>query len=103
MRSDYIGAPKLAGDACIRTDKAIGRERGEKRMKKDIKNVLYIIMGWFMFSVALLIATLVFAPFVGWGSKAMGFYVDDRFNIMISAFINLVIFRAATSSTALTK
>ena len=67
-------------------------------MKKDIKNVLYIIMGWFMFSVALLIATLVFAPFVGWGSKAMGFYVDDRFNIMISAFINLVIFRAATAT-----
>lgn len=68
-------------------------------MKKDIKNVLYIVVGWSVVCLILLMTTLIFAPVVGWGSKVMGFYVDDRFNIMISAFINLVIFRSVTNST----
>ena len=72
-------------------------------MKKDLKNVLYIVVGWSILCLILLMTTLIFAPVVGWTSRAMGFYVDDRFNVMISAFINLVIFRAVTSSTALTK
>lgn len=67
-------------------------------MKKDLKNVLYIVVGWSVVCLILLMATLVFAPLVGWTSRAMGFYVDDRFNIMISAFINLVIFKAATTT-----
>ena len=67
-------------------------------MKKDLKNVLYIVVGWSILSLILLMTTLIFAPVVGWTSRAMGFYVDDRFNIMISAFINLVIFRAATAT-----
>lgn len=68
-------------------------------MKKDLKNVLYIVVGWSVVCLILLMATLIYAPLVGWTSRAMGFYVDDRFNIMISAFINLVIFRSATNST----
>ena len=67
-------------------------------MKKDLKNVLYIVVGWGILCLILLMTTLIFAPVVGWTSRAMGFYVDDRFNIMISAFINLVIFRAATAT-----
>lgn len=67
-------------------------------MKKDLKNVLYIVVGWSILCLILLMTTLIFAPVVGWTSRAMGFYVDDRFNIMISAFINLVIFRAATAT-----
>ena len=72
-------------------------------MKKDLKNVLYIVVGWSALFLVLLMGTMIFAPAVGWISKVMGFYVDDRFNIMISAFINLAIFRAVTGSTALTK
>ena len=72
-------------------------------MKKDLKNVLYIVVGWSILCLILLMTTLIFAPVVGWTSRAMGFYVDDRFNIMISVFINLTIFRAVTGSTALTK
>ena len=72
-------------------------------MKKDLKNVMYIILGWSALCLILLMGTMIFAPAVGWISKVIGFYVDDRFNIMISAFINLSIFRAVTSSTALTK
>ena len=67
-------------------------------MKKDLKNVLYIVVGWSILCLILLMTTLIFAPVVGWTSRAMGFYVDDRFNIMISAFINLAIFRAATAT-----
>ena len=66
---------------------------------KDLKNVLYIVVGWSVVCLILLMATLIYAPLVGWTSRALGFYVDDRFNIMISAFINLVIFRAVTNST----
>ena len=65
---------------------------------KDLKNGLYIVVGWGVVCLILLMTTLIFAPVVGWTSRAMGFYVDDRFNIMISAFINLVIFRAATAT-----
>lgn len=72
-------------------------------MKKDLKNVLYIIVGWSALCLTLLMGTMILTPAVGWISKVMGFYVDDRFNIMISAFINLTIFRAVTGSTALTK
>ena len=68
-------------------------------MKKDIKNVFYIVVGWSVVCLILLMATLIYAPLVGWISRALGFYVDDRFNIMISAFINLVIFRSVTNST----
>lgn len=68
-------------------------------MKKDIKNALYIIVGWSVLCLILLGTTLTFAPVVGWTSRALGFYVDDRFNIMISAFINLAIFRSVTGST----
>ena len=68
-------------------------------MKKDLKNVFYIVVGWSVVCLILLMTTLIFAPAVGWISRAMGFYVDDRFNIMISAFINLVIFRSVTNST----
>lgn len=68
-------------------------------MKKDIKNVFYIVVGWSVVCLILLMATLIYAPLVGWTSRALGFYVDDRFNIMISAFINLVIFRSVTNST----
>lgn len=64
---------------------------------KDLKNVFYIILAWSLFFLVLLSAVLVSAFLVGWGSKALGFYVDDRFNIMISALINLVIFRSATA------
>ena len=66
---------------------------------KDLKNVLYIVVGWSVVCLILLMATLIYAPLVGWTSRALGFYVDDRFNIMISAFINLVIFRSVTGST----
>lgn len=65
---------------------------------KDLKNVLYIVVAWSLFFLVLLLAVLVSAFFVGWGSKALGFYVDDRFNIMVSAFINLAIFRSATTT-----
>lgn len=68
-------------------------------MKKDIKNVFYIVVGWSVVCLILLMATLIYAPLVGWTSRVLGFYVDDRFNIMISAFINLVIFRSVTNST----
>lgn len=68
-------------------------------MKKGLKNVLYIVVGWSVVFLILLLATLIYAPLVGWTSRALGFYVDDRFNIMISAFINLVIFKSATNST----
>lgn len=64
-----------------------------------MKNVLYIVVGWSVVFLILLLATLIYAPLVGWTSRALGFYVDDRFNIMISAFINLVIFKSATNST----